>query len=159
MAKFTVKCKFDVMDAIRLGVLTPKWANKLGDTILNGIRRNVARGNSPVKGYGKFVPYKDPEKYPGNRKPASPVNLSLTDQMLGALGYKVKKDGIEFRFSSDLAKKKAETHNEGSQEPKVPMRRFLPTGDGEVFTDDIQKEITKVMEQAFDETIKKSNSR
>ena len=52
-------------------------AEKVGEDIVDDMKRLIATGQSPIKGNGRFPAYKDPKKYPGKRKSRSPVNLAL----------------------------------------------------------------------------------
>ena len=69
-------------------VVTTAFAEKLGTMVVEESKKMIRAGISPVKGVGRFVGYKDPEKYPGTRKPARPVNLTLTGEMVDSLSFR-----------------------------------------------------------------------
>jgi hypothetical protein len=52
------------------------------DVVENQIKRLIKAGTSPVDGYGRFVQYKDRTTYPNDIKSSTPVNLTLSGQML-----------------------------------------------------------------------------
>lgn len=62
-------------------------ALNVGARTVEAMKRLISGGQSPIQGRGRFAPYKHPKKYPGSRKPASPVNLRLSGDMLDNLGY------------------------------------------------------------------------
>lgn len=61
-------------------------AEKVQKAVVSEMKTLISKGNSPIAGKGKFPPYKNPKKYPGKRKAASPVNLELSGEMLRGLG-------------------------------------------------------------------------
>ena len=70
--------------------LTRSEANEVGARTIDAMKRLISGGQSPIEGRGirsRFAPYKNPKRYPGGRKPSSPVNLRLTGRMLDDLGY------------------------------------------------------------------------
>lgn len=95
------------------------FIQKVQETVVEGqIKRLIASGQSPVDGFGRFVQYKDREKYPDKKKPASPVNLSLTGSMLKFYTVRRKNQStIAFGFSSSASSAvlaRAHGNNEGT---------------------------------------------
>jgi hypothetical protein len=76
-------------------------------------------------------------------------NLELEGDMLGALTYEAKKDGIEIGVFGAEAPK-ADGHNNFSGESNLPERRFLPA-EGETFRSSIQKEVDAIVQDAIAE--------
>ena len=72
--------------------LTAPEAKQVGQAAVERMKKLIASGQSPIEGPGissRFAPYKHPDRYPGKRKPHSPVNLRLTGEMLDSLGFVV----------------------------------------------------------------------
>lgn len=142
-------------------VMNAKVAQQIDMAIQQGIRESLSLSQSPVKGYGKFVGYAaerfgDPTKYPGKLKRKRPVNLQLSGAMITAIKVlSFTDDKVTIGIASPKQKLKAETHNEGTQEPRVPQRRFLPTGPGEEFVDSIQKKILAIIEKRVSDLFKR----
>lgn len=107
-----------------------KLANQVGTMLVEESKRLISNGISPVRGVGRFEGYKNPEAYPGNKKPARPVNLSLTGTMLSYLNFKRNGQVIEFGIINAPAKVNtiARVHNTGERED-IPQRQFIPIGD------------------------------
>ncbi len=81
----------------------PNILNKrTADTIGRRIRRQsiaaMRRGLSPVKRFGRFKKYKNPTKYPGNRKAKRPVNLKLTGDLYKSLNFRFTRGRLEYGF-------------------------------------------------------------
>lgn len=94
------------------------------------IKASIRVGLSPVQGYGRFVPYKDKEKYPGERKPSAPVNLELSGELLENYEARATADkkGVTIGIHADApakVKARAEGNNTGSAKG-VPVRRIVP---------------------------------
>lgn len=123
------------------------------------IKRLIRSGQSPVEGFGRFVQYKDKDKYPKGQKPATPPNLFLSGNLL-RFYVASRKSAVSLVFgiskdASEAVKIRAKANNEGtlalagkkftkkqaskekSKESKstsgVPARRFIPIN-GESFT-------------------------
>jgi hypothetical protein len=162
--------KFDILDVVnKEGAYTSKLANELGSEIILGIKKAVKSGLSPVAGYGRFIGYKgqiegNKNKYPYNADPiygkkVRPVNLTLSGDMLGSIYHKLlDKTTLEIGIDDPVQVKKAEAHNEGLH-PDVPIRKFLPTWDGEVFIVSIQRRILDIVRQRISDMIKTSNKK
>lgn len=95
------------------------------------IKEEIGRGLSPLT-RKRFPAYKNPEKYPGRRKPHAPVNLELTGDMLGDLSFKVagaiakKEVDVDFSYSTSKSRDKEEGHRKGVR--GQPKRPSLPIG-------------------------------
>ncbi|MBL0320682.1 MAG: hypothetical protein IPP74_15515 [Alphaproteobacteria bacterium] len=142
MAKIIVKFK---LRALRADILTDSDKREIGQTLVDSVKEYVGRGLSPVRGTGRFVAYKDPKKYPGDRKAKRPVNLRLTGAMMDALKYRLKGSKVELYL--DPQPDYAIVHQDGSD--KVPRRTFLPREKlGEKFVVSIMDEVKKIISKA-----------
>lgn len=120
------------------------------------IRKIISKtGTSPVEGLGRFQKYSDSYLTAIKRdglnvgKKKSPVNMTLTGEMVYSLEAVDKKSGaVDIRFDD----KKAVFHNDKGAGKAKTIRRLLPTQSGERFTTRIQREVVK----AFKEIVKKS---
>ncbi len=168
MAKVTYKSDLFKGDKLKRPI-DETTARNIGDTVIKQMNNFIARGQSPVRDQGRFVGYKHQQISGGKAKPSSenkrgypysvmhrfpdkkvrPVNLRLTGQMLAALAHKFYAGAqkIELGIFSGKEALKAETHNEGTQEPRVPRRHFLPTEDGESFAETIQRDIIAIVKR------------
>lgn len=158
MAKTKVTVNFQIEEDIK-GFLDDKTVDRVGSTIVRDAKEMIARGQSPVEGYGPFVPYSNPKSYPGSRKPASPVNLELTREMLAGFSHRRgNQNAIEIGMvkGSAEAKKRAGYHNEG--EGNNPQRRFIP-GNGESFVQPIMQRAMRILDERFGELIRQSNKK
>lgn len=130
----------------------------VGQTIVRDAKASIARGQSPVEGYGAFPKYKDPEKYPGRRKRPVPVNLKLEGDMLNAYKYKrTSKLGLAVGVMDDRKQEaKARAHNEGTED--IPQRRFIP-GEGEAFIPSITRKVVGIIQRRLDLLIRQKNKK
>jgi hypothetical protein len=101
---------------------------EVGRAIVAEMKDKIAAGKSPIKGR-EFPPYKKPDKYPGNKKAHSPVNLYLTGQMLSRLRYQVEESkygwSVFIGYTNDRAAAKEQGHREGKN--KQPRRPTIPS--------------------------------
>lgn len=127
-----------------MGKLTSSEAKELGQVAVDEMKRLVARGESPVRGRGfskNFPAYKRPEKYPGRRKPHTPVNLELDGDMLADLSSQPVKDkngGYSARvgYGDPGQAVKEKGHRKGTNDQ--PKRPTIPkTSRGEKFAEEI----------------------
>lgn len=97
------------------------------DVVQGTIVPRILVGLSPVKTFGRFVGYKNPDKYPGNKKPKRPVNLKLTGKLLENYRAFVRAGslwiGIQPSAPSDV-KEYAGHLNEGTE--NMAARRLVP---------------------------------
>ena len=122
-----------------------KTAENVGKAIVNTMLDEIGDGNSPITGK-KFPKYKNPSKYPGSRKPKSPVNLELTGQFLDALKYRV--NNLTTGWSTTIGylnSKKAQLKESGHREGVngQPKRPTIPTS-AEGFSAKIRKAFIKI---------------
>ena len=110
-----------INDALKKNI-KPRDAKRIGEGVIGEMKSFIAKGQSPIKEVGKYKPYKNPEKYPGNRKPHRPVNLELTGQQLNALKWRLDRRKVRVGYlNSELARKKESGHAEGvNSQPKRP---------------------------------------
>jgi hypothetical protein len=93
----------------------------------------IAGGKSPITGRA-FPKYKNPARYPGRRKPSTPVNLRLSGAFLTDLTGKAfakRREGVGIKVSyrTALSNKKEEGHRDGVN--KQPKRPTIPEGNEE----------------------------
>lgn len=157
MAKVKVTTKFKITELVD-GFMDNTTSNILGKTIVEEALDNIAQGISPVRGYGRFERYKDRKKYPGDRKPARPVNLWLSGAMLRAYWYRLgrQKNSIEVGIvrGSLSEKNKASYHNEGTEH--MAQRKITP-GEGEEWSVTIMRAIRDVYSNRLANLIRQSN--
>jgi hypothetical protein len=120
----------------------------------------IRRGLSPVRGARNLAKYKNPAKYPGDRKPKGKPNLTLTGKMLE--WYRATRDGaakgkarfllgISGRAPADVLVR-AKANNEGT-DAGVPSRPFIPNFDrGEEYS----VTITSAFKRAFADAVKRA---
>ncbi len=118
----------------------------MGNLVVSEMLSLIGSGKSPIAGKGKFPKYKNPKKYPGKKKPHSPVNLELTGQFLSSLDSRVFKKGkgwgVEIGYTNDLAAKKEQGHREGAN--GQPKRPTIPKGK-QTFAKPIQSVINEIV--------------
>ena len=141
--KLSFELKFSAALKKALGNVKPiddTTAKQVGLDVTQAIKDFVAKGVSPIDGDGKFPKYKKPDRYPGKRKPHSPVNLELSGKFLNALSHKVVPDvfgkGTEIFFTNNQDVKERGHRNGANGQPERPM---LPTERGEDFIRQIRK--------------------
>lgn len=137
-----IESKADVRRILNQNVL-----NEIGQTILEEMQASIEQGSSPIKGRGKFPRYKNPDKYPGDRKPHRPVNLYLTGQMLSSLRYSINKAKVAVRifYANRKAQLKELGHREGAN--GQPSRPTIPNDD-EALNQTISKRVQELINQA-----------
>jgi hypothetical protein len=91
VSKFTFSVSKTSLDKLKSDLaqvskgMTQSESSKVGSYIVEEMKNMVEVGLSPILGNGRFPAYKNPNKYPGNRKPQRPVNLFLTGDFLNDL--------------------------------------------------------------------------
>jgi hypothetical protein len=133
-------------------------AVRVGKSVVKAMRDTTASGNSPIRGKGKFPPYKDPSKYPGKRKGKTPVNLRLTGAFMKSLRFTTKKVKLGIQtsigFSSKKSRDKEDGHREGVN--KQPKRPIIPSvGRGERFSEKIQRIVNRIYQERVRQITKK----
>lgn len=107
--------------------LEKREAQKIGDEVVSDMKTLISKGENPIDGKGPFAPYKHPEKYPGKRKPHSPVNLELTGRMLANLKAKaLSGTEIEVGYRDPKQAEKEKGHRQGAN--SQPKRPTIPKG-------------------------------
>lgn len=136
--------------------LSRSKAKELGEIVVSEMLTFIGAGRSPIAGKGKFPKYKNPKRYPGKRKPHSPVNLELTGQFLKSLDSRVIKSGkgygVEVGYTNDLAADKERGHREGAK--GQPKRPTIPKGK-QKFARPIQSIISEIMLEHIEEIKKR----
>lgn len=146
MASFTAKYDLKKLKDIAekaASLKTPidkPTAKAVGEAVVSEIKSQISKGNSPIEGNGKFPAYKNPKRYPGDRKPKTPVNLELEGDFLDSLDYSIFPNstgyGTEIGYSSSQEIKE-EGHRKGAR--GQPKRPSLPSRRGEDFSAKIRK--------------------
>ncbi len=172
MAKAKVKVTFTIGELLTLKKFyNRKFKRKLGLTIIGLMKKQIRKGNSPVKQEGRFKSYAAQRReaksnYPRGKKfkrlgkRVRPVNLKLTGDMLSDLDWKsaglgkVKIGVLGDRFSE----LKSRVHNTGERRD-IPQRKFIPFEQGDEFAQTIQKKIKDIHEKRLNAIIKKSNKK
>lgn len=158
MAKVKVTTRFKILELIDRFV-DGTLVNQVGGAVVDEAKQLIRSGQSPVRGYGRFAAYKDRDKYPGGIKPARPVNLELSGDMLDAYGYRRGAgDSIEVGMvkGSPEVKEIAEFHNEGTEH--MAQRRIVP-GEGEEWTVSIMRRIRDFFGKRFETLIRQANKK
>lgn len=160
MAKSVVTSK------MKLGAFFNKFMDvstkkQVGDAIVDAAKQMIANGQSPVRSFGRYDRYKDPKKYPGDRKPARPVNLELTGEMLRFYGWQEDpKDENAILIglldsAPDDVKIRFEAHQLGTK--VLPARRLVPIESrGETWAISIMQAVKELYGRRLSAIIKKS---
>lgn len=132
---FKIKVKSNIRAVVQnklRNFVDDQFVKDVQSEVIDGtIKPLIAAGVSPVDTAEgrRFVGYKDPVTYPGNKKAKRPVNLYLSGIMLS--WYKAVKIsgsrislGIPTNAPQDV-KDRAEGNNIGT-ESGIPARRFVP---------------------------------
>lgn len=127
------------------GAKLERTLKRIGEEVVAEIKRTVAKGISPISGK-RFPAYKNPARYPGDRKPKRPVNLYLTGQMLGALAFRIKNGAIDIYLRGAKANAKEQGHRDGAN--GQPKRPIIPQGD-ETLTRGIQARVRAILRETF----------
>ncbi len=105
------------------------------DVVEAVIKPMISSGISPVRGHNRFAPYKNPDKYPGEKKNKRPVNLEMTGEMMrnfGASSSKNKSIAIGILPNVDKGIRDRARGNNYGTENGLSARRFFP-GEGETW--------------------------
>lgn len=152
MFKVKVSSKYRAVMTNKLKqVVDAQFVQDMQRDVVDGeIKRLIAAGVSPVDGYEgrRFAGYKDPKKYPGDKKAKRPANLELTGAMLSF--YKAVRVtgrrltlGIATAAPEDV-KVRAVANNLGTTKEDgtsaIRARRFVPIK-GETFRISVLRKI------------------
>lgn len=141
---------------IKSNLVDKSVIDDLNAAVVPEIKRFMAAGTSPVKGKRRFAPYKDKDKYPGDRKAARPVNLFLSGALYNQI-VAAKRTVLSFYLGiSDLASDKIKIYAKANNlgENNIPERRFVPIK-GEEYNVSIMRKIKNIIAQRIAEIIKK----
>lgn len=135
--------------------LSREEADTVGREAVAKMKELISRGISPVRGNGlsaRFPAYIKPLRYPGKRKPRSPVNLFLTGNFLADLQYRVVKRkngfGADIGYRDEKQRLKEKGHRERSH--GQPSRPTIPKASlGERFARTIEDAYLKIIFAAY----------
>lgn len=178
----SVEWKFDLNSVLRNNFSNNEWAKQSQYVVDQMILTKIDRGISPVNGVRTYQKYKNPERYPGDKKQNNKPNLTLTGSMLSHYEARAGDEQMSIRVGipksapkEELIKAKA--NNEGTQSALtgalaknskdkklikkvkqaskgIPARPFIPLKT-ESFTRDITLAIRKYFAYCLDIAIKK----
>lgn len=138
--------------AQKIGGLTIKrdQAQEIGRGIVEDMLKMMNAGVSPIAGK-RFPQYKNPAKYPGDRKARSPVNLKLTGDFQNALRGRIQGTGknsvtLQVGFFDKENADKERGHREGAN--TQPIRPVIPK-EGETFAKSIQLNALRRLKKFF----------
>lgn len=135
-----------------------KTADKVGETVTDMMREVIAKGVSPIRGLGKFPRYINPNRYPGNRKSKTPVNLKLTGDFLDALSFTPVTDkygyATQIFYSGKSEEMKERGHREGAN--GQPERPTIPADKGQQFIRQIEDAYVEILSDRIFQVIKGS---
>lgn len=144
--------------------LTKDEAQQIGDLAVSAMKGMISQGLSPIRGGDdattRLRSYLDPKKYPGKRKPRTPVNLFLTGKMLADLkavpvqGSKGWLAEIGYRSEKEQLKEKG--HRIGSDKARTKKRPTIPIfSRGERFAKRVEDTYLAVVFDIYDKLTKK----
>jgi hypothetical protein len=162
MAKF--KIKIDHKDIQKLKdqiqnvkkAVDAKTAKRAGVAAIEVMKDLISKGISPIRGKGRFPGYKNPNKYPGDRKAKRPVNLELTGEFLNSLEAKTVKgrfgEDTEVGYFNQESKDKEQGHREGHNGQL--KRPTIPEGNEELAIK-VERAVEEVYVERLEEVIRK----
>lgn len=145
--------KKELEKQVNLKKLKRNQLQKAGDAMVDAIKDRIAKGRSPIAPSRFFKKYIKPKRYPGKRKPKTPVNLELSGKFLKSLKAIVsmgEKPRIRVGFNSKKSILKEKGHREGANGQE--KRPIIPTKN-EQFGRKIQEEflnsVQKILKKTF----------
>lgn len=157
MAKTKTRVSFSISTLIQT-FMTEAVAREIGESVHEEVRSLISNGQSPVRGERRFAQYKERKSYPGKLKPAVPVNLQLSGEMLESLNFRRRGDTVEFGFlagtSADVLAR-AQAHQDGT--PKMAARPMIPVA-GQEWAVSVVRRFKDVYSRRLQDIIKKSNN-
>ena len=162
MGKFTVRIDTralkklnDDLANLPKKALDSNTANRVGRLVIAEMKREIESGVSTIKGKGRFPAYKNVGKYPGNRKPRSPVILRLTGNFLVDLKHRVIQAAQGFGFSVGYRTKSEQQKELGHREGANGQRKrpTIPQG-SEEFSTEIERVIVDEYTQRINKVLK-----
>ena len=124
-------------------------ANRL-KVLVDLIKELITKGISPVEGGGRFKRYsesyreqisKEYGQAEKKNRQLSPVNMTLTGDMMKSLDIKDKGDQVFIEFDDP----KAYFHNDAGAGKSKTIRRLLPNRDGERFSRNVQNRFVEIV--------------
>ncbi len=164
MPKFVFSLKKATTDRLKSKLadlskgLSQAESKEAGKITIEGMKRMIAVGLSPIAGNGRFPGYKKPEKYPGKRKNKRPVNLYLSGDFLGSLESKNIKTTKGYQPSIGFRDKKSRDKEQGHREGAntQPKRPIIPDTDrNELIAKTIEVSILDYLKQVLRERVRK----
>jgi hypothetical protein len=120
----------------------------IGDFVTLGILEQVGAGRSPVQsGPWQKRLSKDYRKQKIAQGGAGYADMELSGNMLSALRYRNRTDGLEIGIWKKSETPKAENHNFGVT---LPQRQFIPE-EGQKFKRNIEKGIKDIIKELYEE--------
>ena len=121
------------------------------------IKPLIASGTSPVRNHGRFPAYSNSDKYPADKKPKRPVNLSLSGDMLREYGAQQGNGGASLFVgivdsASESIKNRAIGNNYGTS--GAPARRIVPAP-GEQFKVSVIQALREVFARAIERRLRR----
>lgn len=131
----------------------------VGTFLVESILEDVSKSKSPVKD-GEFKASLSPayKKKKQEISGSTSANMELYGDMLNALKFENKRDGIEIGIFDSQQALKADNHNKFSAKSKktaLPKREFIPKTQG--FREGIKKGIADIVAEYSVEGTKKSD--
>ena len=169
-----IKIKFPTLEGIakRNGeVIKKPIFKRLAKIIPERIIENLNKGQSSIKGKGRLVPYKFPEKYPGTGKAHTPVDFkgfkrsrkATEEKYHKAIRAEISGGVLEIGVFGDKNVEKFEgltagdTRGRGKGGRLAGPRPHIPVKRREEFTDKIQQEIVDVVVEEIAKFVKKTS--
>lgn len=145
------------------GPINAATANRIGEAVTKEVRDQISKGISPIKGNGRFPRYKNPKRYPGDKKPRTPVNLNLSGAFMDSLTYKVYDartgKGTEIFYNGEDSngvsnQDKEQGHRDGAN--GQPKRPTLPSKSrGETFSARLIRIVRDIYNEAISSIVKR----
>ena len=183
--KVDVTVKLDFGTQTLRGVNNPVFLTALGNNVVQSIKGQIASGNSPVRGEGRFKAYAAQRadavsKYPKDAttqknfpsKSTRQVNLYLSGDFLRGYRFFIESAGavknffgttvkrilfVGFRNPDERTVKLLEAHNDGKNK-HIPRRPIIPDkAKGEQFSVSTQQIIIESYRKQVENTIKNIN--
>ena len=132
-------------------------AEEVGRMTILEMKKMITVGLSPIRGNKRFPRYKNPAKYPKNKKPRTPVNLTLTGDFLRALTYDTRPSTSGYATEIYYAGRedvKEQGHREGAN--GQPERPTVPMGKEE-FAVRIERVYARIYRDRIREILKRKN--
>ena len=126
----------------------------MGDKVIELMRATMLRGQSPVRGVGRYVKYKDAKVYPNQLKKKSPVNLKLSGDMQRAMASRVRSGKIVLGVFDSKQAAKMDGNEKGNRGQAAP-RPVFPRKEGQQFTVKIQRDIVRWFKELVQKAVKR----